>query len=102
MTVKSVTRPDGRTVHFGRKKPVALRDIAKLSSFAAAALPTPPASTNYAAAASSVLSQMYLNDQLGDCVPAGLAHVEGVIVANEPASPPILTTAPPETLYCSF
>jgi hypothetical protein len=42
---------------------------------------------------------MYLNDQLGDCVPAGLAHVKGVLVANQPASPPILTDAQIDTIY---
>src|SRR5580700_6494353 len=98
MAIKTVTRPDGRTARFGRRKPAALREIAKLSSFAAT-LPTPPPSTNYAAKAASVLSQMYENDQLGDCVPAGLAHVDGVLISNQPATAPILTNAQINTIY---
>jgi hypothetical protein len=99
MTVKTITRPDGRTARFGRRRPAARRPVLSLKNYLLPGMPAPPASTNYAALAASPLSQMYENDTLGDCVIAGIAHVEGVMTANEPASPLVLTDPQITTIY---
>lgn len=76
----------GKTIKFGRKRPdpVALDAVKKRVSFSkySAVLPAAPTSTNYAFKAMVALSQMYLNDQLGDCVIAGANHLEGLATAN--------------------
>jgi hypothetical protein len=41
-----------------------------------------PQGGNYAPAAEASLSNVYLNDTLGDCVIAGMAHIEGVLSGN--------------------
>lgn len=45
-------------------------------------LPTPPASCDYSKAATRTLRNVYLNDQYGDCVIAGAAHIRGVTSGN--------------------
>ncbi len=45
-------------------------------------LPSPPASVDYSAKAPNSLANVYLNDQLGDCVVAGMYHVLGVWTGN--------------------
>ena len=45
-------------------------------------LPTPPDSVDYSAGAPKSLANVYLNDQLGDCVIAGGYHVLGVLTGN--------------------
>jgi hypothetical protein len=46
------------------------------------ALPTAPSSVDYTAKAQAVLSNVYLNETLGDCVIAGGYHVLGVVSGN--------------------
>jgi hypothetical protein len=98
MAIKTVTRPDGRTARFGRKHRVGGRATLKLKNYMIPGV-TPPASTNYAAAAAPALAEMYENDSLGDCVIAGIQHVEGVMTGNEPATPLIYTTAQTTAFY---
>lgn len=93
MSVKTITA-NGRTFSFGRRRPVARRPALSLKNYILPGI-TPPVSTNYAALAASALAQMYENDQLGDCVIAAVEHVKGVMVANQPATPPIF--ADPQT-----
>ncbi len=45
-------------------------------------LPAPPPSCDYSSNAGKALSQIYLNDRLGDCVIAGIGHVVGVLTAG--------------------
>lgn len=45
-------------------------------------LPVPPAACSYAPKAAGALKQMYLNDELGDCVIAAIAHAQGVFTGN--------------------
>jgi hypothetical protein len=80
MTVKSIQSPfHGRPVKFGRKRPVALNRYAlRLQSYVTQKLPLPPPRCDYSTAARPSLSNIYLNDLLGDCVIAGGAHVRGV------------------------
>jgi len=45
-------------------------------------LPAPPPTCDYSAKATTALSEMYLNNELGDCVIAGIGHVVGVMTGN--------------------
>ena len=51
-----------------------------------AKLPTPPPSVDYATKASMAIDEVYLNDQLGDCVIAGGYHLVGVWTGNATGS----------------
>jgi hypothetical protein len=84
MALKTVYDANGNPRKMGRKKsdPAKLAKVLPLKKYITDKLPAPPAGTNNAAAATEALSQMYENDQLGDCVIAGCGHVEGVITAN--------------------
>jgi hypothetical protein len=65
----------------GRNRPAIGRKKLHFRRYATS-LPTPPASADYSTAAAPVLSLVYLNDQLGDCVIAGAYHVTGVETGN--------------------
>ena len=81
--LKSVFAPSlGRTVKFGRRRPISIGPRFRLANYLRASLPTPPASCDYSAAAATVLAQMYGNDVLGDCVIAGGYHIVGVETGN--------------------
>jgi hypothetical protein len=84
MTVKSIHSPfHGRSVKFGRRRPVDQDQQLMLRSYLdTKALPPPPATCDYSTAAKPSLNDIYLNDQLGDCVIAGGAHVRGVTSGN--------------------
>lgn len=79
--VKTITTSRG-PVRFGRKRPVAIGPHFKLRNYLRATIPPAPATANYAAAAISVLQNIYGNDTLGDCVIAGGYHVTGVETGN--------------------
>lgn len=76
--------PSGKKL--GRRQPIAVHRRFKLSNYLrATTLPTPPAS--YSAyydcpAAKPIISDVYMNDQLGCCVISALLHVEGWATAN--------------------
>jgi len=56
------------------------------------ALPTPPSSADYSSLAQTSLQEMYLNDQLGDCVIAGGYHTIGVATGNANGGSPFIAT----------
>ncbi len=66
----------------GRNRPVARCPRLSLKNYLMRGLPAPPANQDYSKKAAKALSQMYLNNQLGDCVIAGMAHVVGVFTGN--------------------
>ena len=66
----------------GRNRPPVKRMMRLRDYRTAVVLPTPPLSCSYAPKAMPALSQMYLNDELGDCVIAGMAHLVGVFTGN--------------------
>lgn len=81
--MKSVFAPHLNThVKLGRKRPVAVGPHLKLSRYLRAGLPAPPSSSDYSTKAASILSDVFGNDQYGDCVFAGGYHVVGVETAN--------------------
>ncbi|MBV8359373.1 MAG: hypothetical protein JO189_15770 [Deltaproteobacteria bacterium] len=76
-------------IKLGRKRPLVKGPHLRLAHYLTPALPPAPASVDYLPAASAALAEMYLNDQLGDCVIAAMAHIEGVLTGN--AGNPALT-----------
>lgn len=72
----------------GRQRPVARGNRLSLKRYVArAALPTPPSSADYSAAAMAELNDIYLNDQLGDCVIAAGYHMVAVATGSASGSP---------------
>ena len=76
----------------GRNRPPVKRMMRLRDYRTAVVLPTPPLSCSYAPKAMPALSQMYLNDELGDCVIAGMAHLVGVFTGNAGQMPDQFTT----------
>ena len=81
--MKSVFAPSlARTVKFGRRVPVARGQAFSFARYADK-LPAPPATCDYATAATlAALRSIYGNDTLGDCVIAGGYHDVGVWTGN--------------------
>ena len=77
---------DLETVHrrfrMGRKRPVARCPRFSLRNYLMKDLPAPPASCDYTKQGAKALTEMYLNDTLGDCVIAGIGHVVGVLTGG--------------------
>jgi len=89
--VKSLIHPaTGRTVRFGRKRPVARYPRLSLRNYLMKSFPQPPASVDYTPNAAASLSNIYDNDTLGDCVIAGIAHVVGTLTGNASPGNPYL------------
>lgn len=99
--MKIITDANGKTFRMGRKRPVARCPRLSLKNYLKMSLPAPPESMGYAAKAASPLGLMYLNDSLGDCVIAGMAHVEGVLTANA-GWPVVLNDAQITALYSAI
>jgi hypothetical protein len=66
----------------GRRRPLARCPRFSLRNYLMKDLAAPPGSCDYSAKAGKALSQLYLNDKLGDCVIAGIGHVVGVLTAG--------------------
>jgi hypothetical protein len=79
---ESITLPNGKVVKLGRIRPKARPNALRLAPYLKGATPPPP-SVDYSVKAMASISQMYLNDQYGDCVIAGKGHAVGVWTANE-------------------
>lgn len=81
----------GQQFRLGRTRPVARCPRMRLGNYLTrSALPTPPDSVDYMTKAAPALKQVYLNDQLGDCVIAGIAHLEGVFTGNNGEDPAVV------------
>ena len=62
-----------------------------LGKYAGVSLPSPPATCDYSPAAAQSISNVYKNDQLGDCVIAGIAHLVGIFTGNADGQPVIFS-----------
>lgn len=104
MPVKTLTHPEtGLTVKLGRNRPTGLLPKLLFHDYVnLAAVPSGPINFDYTAKASAALSQMYLNDQLGDCVIAGLAHAVGIETGNATGTPVIFSSAQITSLYSAI
>lgn len=92
MSLKSYHLSDGRQFKLGRKPLTVRYPTLKFANYLKGieTLPAAPATADYTPKAMTAISQMYLNDQLGDCVCAGIEHVAGVLSGN--AGTPLLFT----------
>jgi len=81
--IKTLTHPvTGQTFRLGRVRPKAVGPRFRLKNYLKLSMPAPPATCDYTGPASMSLSNIYENDTLGDCVIAGMGHVDGVLTAN--------------------
>ena len=101
MAVKTVTVSDGSSRRLGRTRAVARGPRLSLKNYMGT-LPVAPSAVDYSRAASTALSQMYLNDQLGDCVVAGMAHLVGQFTGNAGATPVLFSDAQITALYSAI
>jgi hypothetical protein len=86
--MKTVFAPHlNRNVKFGRRRPVAVGPHFRLRRYLRAELPSAPPTADYSPKALPALTDIYLNDQLGDCVIAGGYHVVGVETGNATGTP---------------
>jgi hypothetical protein len=101
--VKILTQPNtGLKFKMGRNRPVARGPRLSLRNYVrqryAIVNVTPPSSGDWLTAAMASIRQVYLNDQLGDCVIAGVEHIDGVLTGNVGA-PSIFTDAQTTATY---
>jgi hypothetical protein len=83
-----------QNVALGRKRPAPGAHKLYLKNYLkTAVLPPAPASCSYTAKAANALSNMYLNDQLGDCVIAGGYHIVGTETGNATGAPFVATSS---------
>jgi hypothetical protein len=85
MPVKTIKHPNptsNRTYKLGRKRPIARCPRFSLHNYLMRGLSPPPPSCDYTQGATKALADVYENDQLGDCVIAGIGHVVGVLTAG--------------------
>lgn len=75
----------------GRNRPTALVRSLHLRNYLMRTYPPAPVSDDWTPEAMASLNQMYLNDQLGDCVIACGAHLEGVLTGNASGTPIVYT-----------
>jgi hypothetical protein len=81
--VKSIVHPVSHQRFFmGRKRPIAKGPRFKLKNYLMQGIPAPPPSVDYDSNAWPSLSNILGNDVAGDCVPAGMFHIEGVLTGN--------------------
>jgi hypothetical protein len=76
---------------FGRQRPAVKGSRYHLRDYFLTVLPEPPTTTDWTQKALPFLANVLANDQLGDCLSAGLFHIDGVMLAN--AGEPIPYTA---------
>jgi hypothetical protein len=86
----------------GRNRPPAGRKKLHLRNYMLAELPAPPPSCSYVPRAAGALKQVYLNDQLGDCVIACMAHLVGVFTGNAGLPAAQFTPAQITALYSAI
>lgn len=99
MPVPTVSLPDGRIVHLGRKRPVARPQALRFARYLRAGATPPPDTVDWGAAATASLSRNYLNDQLGDCVIASAYHATGVWTGNDAGTAAVGTDAEVKSIY---
>jgi hypothetical protein len=103
MPIKTINQSStGKTFKLGRKRPVARCPRLRLERYLKASMPMPPPTCDYRPKAANALSEMYLNDQLGDCVIAGIAHITGVLTGNADPQPLIFDDSEIVELYSAI
>jgi hypothetical protein len=86
----------------GRRRPIAHCPRMRLESYMRRDLPHPPAAVTYAPHAWSALAKIDENDTLGDCVIAGMEHLEGVFTGNAGLPPLAFSDVQTTALYSAI
>ncbi len=98
--VKTIKHPEtGKTICFGRRRPIVEYPRLSLSNYVMKALPSPPSKIDYSADAMAALKLIYMNDSLGICVLASKAHMAGIFTGNAGTPPVIFTDGQMVNLY---
>jgi len=101
MALKTLAAPHlgpGKNVKLGRRRPISGGPRLRLGSYLKASLPPGPVAIDFSAKGQPALSNIYGNDQLGDCVIAGGYHV----VATETGNAGRLFTASPAQIIADY
>jgi hypothetical protein len=102
MPVKTITNSKGNTLKLGRNRPIATGPRFSLKNYLMRTIAPPPTTCDYSPRAESALSPVYMNDSLGDCVIAGMAHLVGQFTGNSEAKPFIFTDDQIISLYSAI
>jgi hypothetical protein len=103
MSVKTIQHPNGKlSFRLGRRRPVARCPRFSLHNYLMRGIAPPPASCDYTKPAAKALANVYMNDTLGDCVIAGIAHVVGVLTAGASGTPFLYTNEQIIQLYSAI
>src|SRR3954464_3630914 len=94
--------PLGQTMKLGRIAPTVRQPCLRLANYLTRSLPSPPTTCDYSAAAAKSIQEVYLNDQLGNCVIACMAHVVGVLTGNAGGDPVLFTQDQIVKLYSAI
>lgn len=101
MPIKTLRDSKGRTLRFGRKRPVSTGPRFRLRNYLMASMAAPPETCDYRAPAVSALSRVYLNDTLANCVIAMVGHEAGIFTSGA-GSPFIFSDAQLISLYSAI
>lgn len=83
-----INHPFGiQQLKLGRKRSDPSAPKLHLKNYLGVSLPAAPLSCSYTAKAANALSNIFLNDQLGDCVIAGGYHIVGIETGNATGNP---------------
>jgi hypothetical protein len=99
MAVPTVKLPSGQTVKLGRIIPKTRPNVLRLAPFLKRTGKPLPAEVDYSSKAAAALSQVYGNDQWGDCVIASRFHATGVKSAEDTGKPAVGNTNEAVTQY---
>jgi hypothetical protein len=102
MPVKQIVTTEGKRFSFGRRRPIATGPEFKLKNYVLQSLPTPPPAVNYTKTVRDALGRIYMNDTLGICVIADIAHRVGVLTGNSGSGQYIFTDAELIALYSAI
>jgi hypothetical protein len=86
----------------GRNRPPIKRKMCLHDYRLPTVLPTPPDECSWAPRATPALRQVYLNNELGDCVIAGIAHLVGVFTGNAGQTPEQFTVDQITQMYSAI
>jgi len=89
--VKSFPHPTLGSVKLGRRQPRVSCPHLHLRNYMLRHLAPPPVEVDYSPAAIDALHNMALNDMLGDCVIAWMAHCEAVLTGASNGTPKMLS-----------
>lgn len=104
MTTPVIVLPGNKPVKLGRLAPKPNVKVLKFKSYynQNKDVSPPPLTVDYSPKAMSAISQMYLNDTLGDCVIADSYHGMGIWTGNSSGVPVIASNAEVQNSYTAI